>query len=90
MRSSSPDTIVVKVVDVPKNNNPVAVISSPQTGSTFNSGQPIQLSSQGSTDSDGDDLFFIWSSNIDGELLLLPLSCGGSLTDGIHLVTLRA
>ena len=90
VRSSSPDTISVKVVDVPKNNNPVAVISLPQTGSSFDSGQSIQFSSQGSSDSDGDDLFFIWSSNIDGELFTTStFFVEVSLTDGIHLITLR-
>ena len=50
----------------------------------------IQLSSQGSTDSDGDDLFFIWSSNIDGELFTTStFFVEVLLTDGIHLVTLR-
>ena len=76
---------------MPKNNNPVAVISLPQTGSSFDSGQSIQFSSQGSSDSDGDDLFFIWSSNIDGELFTTStFFVEVSLTDGIHLITLRA
>ena len=90
VRSSSPDTIVVKVIDVPINNAPVAVISSPQTGSTFDSGQLIQFSSQGSTDLDGDDLFFIWSSSIDGEIFTTSsFFIEILLTDGIHLITLK-
>ena len=71
------------------NNNPVAVINSPQTGSTFDSDQIIQFSSQGSIDMDGDDLLFTWSSNLDGELFTTPSFFAESfLSDGVHLITL--
>ncbi len=89
VRSSSPDNINIKVIDLPENNNPVAVISSPQTGSTFDSGQLIQFSSQGSMDLDGDDLFFTWSSSIDGEIFKSSsFFMEVVLTDGVHLITL--
>ena len=72
------------------NNNPVAVINSPQTGSTFDSDQIIQFSSQGSIDMDeDDDLLFTWSSNLDGVLFTTPSFFAESfLSDGVHLITL--
>ena len=90
VRSSSKDTIVVKVMELPENKNPVAVISTPQTGSTFESGQTIQFSSQGSADSDGDDLFFTWSSSIEGEIFTTSsFFMEVVLIDGIHMITLK-
>ena len=71
------------------NNNPVAVSNSPQTGSTFESSQIIQFSSQGSTDMDEDELLFTWSSSLDGELFTTPsLFAESFLSDGVHLITL--
>ena len=89
VRSSSADSLTIKIIDKPVNNNPVAVINSPQTGSTFDSDQIIQFSSQGSIDMDEDDLLFTWSSNLDGELFTTPSFFAESfLSDGVHLITL--
>ena len=89
VRSSSADSLTIKIIDKPVNNNPVAVINSPQTGSTFDSDQIIQFSSQGSIDMDDDDLLFTWSSNLDGELFTTPSFFAESfLSDGVHLITL--
>jgi len=89
VKSSSPDTVVVKVLEKTVNNNPIAVINSPQTGSTFGSSQLIQFSSQGSMDLDGDELLFTWSSSLDGELYTTPSFFAESfLSDGVHLITL--
>ncbi len=89
VKSSSSDTITVMVVEKPVNNVPIAVINLPQTGSTYESNQIIQFSSQGSMDLDGDDLLFTWSSSLDGELYTTPSFFAESfLTDGIHLITL--
>ena len=83
------DSLTRKIIDKPVNNNPVAVINSPQTGSTFESSQIIQFSSQGSTDMDEDELLFTWSSSLDGELFTTPSFFAESfLSDGVHLITL--
>ena len=89
VKSSSSDTIIVKVIEKPVNNNPIAVINSPQTGSNYESDKIIQFSSQGSMDPDGDELLFTWSSSLDGELYTTPSFFAESfLTDGVHLITL--
>ena len=89
VRSSSSDTLTITVSEKSENNNPVAVINSPQTGSTFESSQIIQFSSQGSTDMDEDELLFTWSSSLDGELFTTPSFFAESfLSDGVHLITL--
>jgi len=89
VKSSSSDTVIVKVIEKPVNNNPIAVINSPQTGSTYESNQIIQFSSQGSMDLDDDDLLFTWSSSLDGEIYTTPSFFTESfLSDGIHLITL--
>ena len=89
VKSSSSDTVIVKVIEKPVNNNPIAVINSPQTGSTYESNQIIQFSSQGSMDLDDDDLLFTWSSSLDGEIYTTPSFFAESLlSDGIHLITL--
>ena len=89
VKSSSSDTVIVKVIEKPVNNDPIAVINSPQTGSNYESDQIIQFSSQGSMDSDGDELLFTWSSSLDGELYTTPSFFAESyLSDGVHLITL--
>jgi hypothetical protein len=89
VKSSSSDTITVNVIEKPVNNDPIAVINSPQTGSNYERDQIIQFSSQGSMDSDGDELLFTWSSSLDGELYTTPSFFAESyLSDGVHLITL--
>ncbi len=89
VRSSSSDTLTITVSEKSENNNPVAVITSPKTGSIFDSIQIVQFSSQGSTDLDGDELLFTWSSSLDGELFTTPSFFAETfLSDGIHLITL--
>ena len=89
IRSSSSDTLTITVSEKSENNNPVAVITSPKTGSIFDSSQIVQFSSQGSTDLDGDELLFTWSSSLDGELFTTPSFFAETfLSDGIHLITL--
>ncbi|NIP35071.1 MAG: hypothetical protein GWN18_09030, partial [Thermoplasmata archaeon] len=51
-----------------ENNPPVAVIESPATGSTHETGAPVTLSANGSYDPDGDPLVFTWESNVTGVL----------------------
>ena len=89
VRSSSSDTLTIKVSEKSENNNPVAVITSPKTGRIFDSSQIVQFSSQGSTDLDGDELLFTWSSSLDGELFTTSsFFVETFLSDGIHLITL--
>ena len=91
VRSSSGDTVSISVNEIKSNSNPVAVISSPQAGLEYSTDKPIQLSSQGSSDPDGDELVFTWSSSLDGELYTTPnFFTEVFLSDGIHLITLTA
>ena len=91
VRSSSSDTISIIVNDKPENHNPMAVIQSPQTGTTYFSDKSVQFSSQGSIDADGDELLFTWSSSLDGELYTTPNFFAESfLSDGVHFITLTA
>jgi len=91
VRSSSGDTVSISVAEAQNNGNPVAVMLSPQVGLKYNTDKPIQLSSQGSSDPDGDELVFTWSSSLDGELYTTPnFFTEVFLSDGIHLITLTA
>jgi hypothetical protein len=92
VRSSSSDIVSIIVNDQPENHNPMAVIQSPQTGTTYFSDQSIQFSSQGSIDwDDGDELLFTWSSSLEGELYTTPNFFAESfLSEGVHFITLTA
>ena len=91
VRSSSSDTVSIIVNDKPVNQDPMAVIQSPQTGSTHFSDKLVQFSSQGSIDPDGDELWFTWSSSLDGEIYTTPNFFAESfLSDGVHFITLTA
>ncbi len=91
VRSSSSDTVSIIVNDKPENHNPMAVIQSPQTGTTYFSDKLVQFSSQGSIDTDGDELLFTWSSSLDGELYTTPNFFAESfLSEGVHFITLTA
>jgi hypothetical protein len=89
VRSSSSVTVSIIVNDKPENSNPMAVIQSPQTGTIYFSDKPIQFSSQGSIDAEGDELLFTWSSSLDGELYTTPNFFSESfLSEGVHFITL--
>ena len=91
VRSSSGDMVTITVNEKVDNGNPVAVMLSPQTGTEYSSDKPVQLSSQGSTDPDNDELMFTWSSSLDGELYTTPnFFTEVFLSDGLHIITLTA
>ena len=91
VRSSSGDMVMITVNEKVDNGNPVAVMLSPQTGTEYSSDKPVQLSSQGSTDPDNDELMFTWSSSLDGELYTTPnFFTEVFLSDGLHIITLTA
>jgi len=91
VRSSSSDMVSIIVSDKPENHNPMAVIQSPQTETTYFSDKSVQFSSQGSIDADGDELLFTWSSSLDGELYTTPNFFAESfLSEGVHFITLTA
>ena len=89
VRSSSADSIIIKVSEKPQNSKPVAVISSPQVDSVYQSNSNIQFSAQGSFDSDDDELLFTWSSSIDGQFYETSLLFFQfPLSEGVHIITL--
>ena len=91
VRSSSGDMVMITVNEKIDNGNPVAVMLSPQAGTEYSSDKPVQLSSQGSTDPDNDELMFTWSSSLDGELYTTPnFFTEVFLSDGLHIITLTA
>ena len=89
-RSSAGDSIIVEVKEEPVNNPPVAQIFSPKSGDEFRNDELIQFSAQGSSDSDGDSINFIWYSSLDGEILQTSAIMGEAiLSQGTHIITLR-
>ena len=91
VRSSSGDMVTIIVNDQAGNSRPIAVMASPQTGTEYRNDKPVQLSSQGSTDPDNDELTFTWSSSLDGELYTTPnFFTEVFLSDGLHVITLTA
>ena len=89
-RSSAGDSIMVEVKEEPVNNPPVAQIFSPNSGDEFRNDELIQFSAQGSSDSDGDSINFIWYSSLDGEILRTSAIMGEAiLSQGTHIITLR-
>jgi hypothetical protein len=57
--------------------------------SIYQSNSNIQFSAQGSFDSDGDELFFTWSSSIDGQFYETSLLFFQfPLSEGVHIITL--
>ena len=89
-RSSAGDSIIVEVREEPVNNPPVAQIFSPKSGDEFRNDELIQFSAQGSSDSDGDSINFIWYSSLDGEILRTSAIMGEAiLSQGTHIITLR-
>ena len=89
-RSSAGDSIIVEVKEEPVNNPPVAQIFSPKSGNEFRNDELIQFSAQGSSDSDGDSINFIWYSSLDGEILRTSAIMGEAiLSQGTHIITLR-
>ncbi len=90
VRSSTGDSILIEVKEKPVNNPPVAQIFSPKSGDEFRNDESIQFSAQGSSDSDGDSINFIWYSNLDGEILRTSAILGEAiLSQGTHVITLR-
>jgi PKD repeat protein len=89
VRSSSADSLIIKVSEKPQNSKPVAVISSPQVDSVYQSNSNIPFSAQGSFDSDDDELLFTWSSSIDGQFYETSLLFFQfPLSEGVHIITL--
>ena len=89
-RSSAGDSIIVEGKEEPVNNPPVAQIFSPKSGDEFRNDELIQFSAQGSSDSDGDSINFIWYSSLDGEILRTSAIMGEAiLSQGTHIITLR-
>jgi hypothetical protein len=72
------------------NSSPVAQITIPAEGSTFNVGDVIQFVGSCSDSEDGDlsDASLVWSSNLDGHIGTGETCTWGSLSAGVHQITL--
>lgn len=71
------------------NGDPVAVISAPENGGEYLTTDKVQFNSSASSDINGDDLSYLWSSDIDGELFNgTDTDFKRNLTEGEHLITL--
>jgi len=78
-------TLVVENVNDP----PVAVIGEPLDGASFTIGDLVQLSAEGSSDIDVDDvLSYSWSSDIEGTLGSVEALLATFSTAGDHTITL--
>ncbi|MEC9354468.1 MAG: PKD domain-containing protein, partial [Candidatus Thermoplasmatota archaeon] len=90
-RSSAPASVTVTVLEQALNSAPQALIALPLSGTQLTEGAPITLSAAGSSDPDGDQLLFVWSSDRDGLLTTTTeTSVEVQLTPGAHTLTLAA
>jgi PKD repeat protein/ribosomal protein S27E len=69
------------------NSAPVAVIDSPMNGSFFNASDFVWLNASSSYDPDGEDLTYLWSSNISG-FLSSNVNQSKRLKSGVHRINL--
>ena len=90
-RSSAPASVTVSVLEQAPNGAPQALIALPLPGTQLTEGTLVTLSAAGSSDPDGDQLLFIWSSDRDGLLATTTeTSVEVQLSAGTHMLTLVA
>ncbi|MGA1848558.1 MAG: PKD domain-containing protein, partial [Thermoplasmatota archaeon] len=70
-----------------KNRAPQVVISHPSPFGEFADDEQIMLDASNSTDPDGDDMSYSWSSDIDGQLAT-GVKAFVTLSEGQHIITL--
>ena len=77
--------------DDDKNRAPTAVITSPEDDDVVQVGEKFKVDGRDSSDPDGDDLEFFWTSNLDGELTDESQQIGyvELATSGTHFITLK-
>ncbi len=91
VRSSAPASVTVTVLEQALNGAPQALIALPLPGTQLTEGSPLTLSASGTSDPDGDQLLFVWSSDHDGLLATTTeMSIEVQLTAGAHTLTLVA
>ena len=91
VRSSAPASVTVSVLEQAPNGAPQALIALPLSGTQLTEGTPLTLSAAGSSDPDGDQLLFVWSSDRDGLLATtIETSVVVQLSAGTHMLTLVA
>lgn len=71
------------------NRAPTAVITEPEDDAQVRVGERIMVDGRDSTDPDGDDLDFFWTSNLDHELSDKAVDYVYLDTDGTHFITLK-
>ncbi len=70
------------------NQDPVPIIDFPTTGERFIPTEPVEFSAASSYDPDEDDLEFLWTSSLSGELSRNSAFIK-SMAEGVHLITLE-
>ena len=76
------------LVDIIANNEPVAKISSPKYNELLLISEKILFDGSDSIDQDGHELFFNWTSNLDGFIGSEKIFYG-NLSAGSHIITLK-
>jgi hypothetical protein len=82
----SPD-IPIEVTALKRNMDPVVIITSPTGDEMYDTTSVITFDGSASEDPNGDNLTFLWYSDIDGYLGTEPILYKG-LSDGEHKITL--
>lgn len=83
------DNIILgtNIIDWINNEKPIAIIDSPVQDNIFSPVEQIDFSAVSSSDPDGDNLAYSWTSNIDGQLSIAE-QFSRSLSKGEHIITL--
>lgn len=86
------DSVYLNITFAPANTDPVPVITTPTTGSSFDKGQTVTFTGAANDSEDGPltGTSLVWTSSRDGQLGTGVLLQTTGLTSGSHTITLTA